>query len=139
MLMAEKSGNGNISIGGNVHGSAIVTGNNNKTAVRYTETQKPDPSSVDLASELAAIREILAGLKAPDQRKIDRALEDVTEEAQKAEPDPDEVGDALQRALKYAQHAGTFSQIVGKLEPHVLVVSAWLGSNWDKLLTMLPM
>ncbi|NJO61997.1 MAG: CHAT domain-containing protein, partial [Richelia sp. RM2_1_2] len=45
-----------------------------------------------------------------------------------------EVGEALNRALKYAKKAEGFASVVEKLQPHLAKTTAWLGDNWHKLL-----
>jgi hypothetical protein len=128
-----------IHIGGSVSGSNVmfagdnnttVVGNNNVTDIR---NKMPAPETVDIRKELAALREILMKLDTPESGKIDRAITDAEEEASKPEPDKDEVGSALERVMKAAQKVGTFKTIVTMLEPHVLSVSAWLGTNWHSL------
>jgi len=128
-----------IHIGGSVSGSNVmfagdnnstVVGNNNVTDIR---NKMPAPETVDIKKEIAALREILMKLDTPESGKIDRAITDAEEEASKPEPDKDEVGSALERVMKAAQKVGTFKTIVTMLEPHVLSVSAWLGTNWHSL------
>jgi hypothetical protein len=46
------------------------------------------------------------------------------------------VGDALNRALKYAQKAEGFASAMEKLQPHLAKTTAWLGDNWHKLLSI---
>jgi DNA-binding transcriptional regulator GbsR (MarR family) len=128
-----------IHIGGSVSGSNImfagdnnttVVGNNNVTDIR---NKMPAPETVDIKKELAALRELLAGLQSPEQKKINNAIEEAQDEIQKPEPQKDEVGKAIERAMSYAQHAGTFKTLIETLKPHVLSVSAWLGENWHSL------
>jgi len=128
-----------IHIGGSVSGSNLmfagdnnttVVGNNNVTDIR---NKMPAPESVDIRKELAGLREVLANLQSPDQKKINNAIEEAQEEIQKPEPKKDEVGKALERAMGYAQQAGTFKTIIETLKPHVLSISSWLGENWHSL------
>jgi hypothetical protein len=46
------------------------------------------------------------------------------------------VGDALNRALKYAKKAEGFGCAIAKLQPHLTKITAWLGANWHELLNM---
>jgi len=133
--MSDKSKRG-VSIGGNVTGSAIVTGDHNVTSLQFTQTTLPPAESVDVQAEFAALRQILADLQAADQKKIERALEDAAEEITKPEPDRDELGQALNRALTYAQKAEGFAATVGKLQTHTTKIVSWLGDNWHKLLPL---
>lgn len=128
------SGDRSVSIGGGVSGSAIVTGDQNTVSVTYTKTTLPPAESVDMRSELAELRKALAALQSPDAGKIQRALDDAEEEAAKPEPDKDEIGAALERAIGYAEKADGFAQAVEKLAPHVKNAAAWLGKNWSKIL-----
>ncbi|GEM_PF-1875347 len=128
-----------IHIGGSVSGSNVmfagdnnttVVGNNNVTDIR---NKMPAPETVDIKKELAALREALAGLQSSEQKKINNAIEEAQDELQKPEPEKDEVGKALERAMGYAQQAGTFKTIIETLKPHVLSISSWLGENWFSL------
>ena len=114
----------------------IQTGDHNQASLHLTQTTLPPPETVDLQVEFAALRQLLAGLQATDQKKIDRALEDAADEIAKPEPDPQEVGSALDRALTYAQKAEGFADVAGKLQKHVARAVSWLGDNWHKLLSL---
>lgn len=119
---------------GNFAGSAIVTGDGNTVTVNYQKAELPPAESVDMPNAVAELKKILAELGAPDGKKIERAIEDAGDELKKDEPDKDEVGEALERALKYSEKADKFKLAVDKLKPHVTDASAWLGENWHKLL-----
>lgn len=94
----------------------------------------PPPESVDMAAELKALREALATLQTPDRRKIDNALDEAEDELQKPQPDKNEVGKAVDRALDYAKKADGFTEAIAKIQPRVEKAAAWLGENWYKLL-----
>ncbi len=126
--------NRSVSIAGSVTGSAIVTGDRNTVSVQWQQATLPEAATVDMAAELVALREVLLSLETPDRGKIERALADAEEEAQKPEPDKDEVGQALDRAITYATKANGFAEAVEKLTPHVQRAAAWLGENWFKIL-----
>jgi hypothetical protein len=97
----------------------------------------PPADQVDVKAELAALREALATLnKVPDRGKLDRALEDAADEAQKPEPDKKEVGGALQRAVKYAKAADDFGDHAEKLLPRLAALAAWLGPLGHSVLSM---
>ena len=127
------SHNRSVSVG-NATGSTIITGDSNTVSVEYRLTEFPPPETVDIRAEIAAIQEILTSLQSPDSRKISRAMEDVTNELVKPDPDRDEVGLALERALKYAQSTEELATVTGKLGKHIKNAAAWLGQNWHKLL-----
>jgi hypothetical protein len=130
-----------VSITGDAVGNVITTGGENAIDARVTaakhELQLPDPATVDVAKELAAIRTVLAALASEHDKKIGRALDDASEEAGKAHPDKDELGSALDRALGYAKSASTFAAETTKLAPHLKNAVAWLGDKWHALLTYL--
>ncbi len=130
--------NRSISIGGNVTGAAIVAGDHNRVSVTYEKTELPPAASVDIAAEVAALKQLLADLQMPakEKRKMDNAIEDAELEAKEKKPEKAEIGASVERALKYAEKAGTLAAAIDKLKPHVKNLSAWLGQNYDKLLAM---
>lgn len=134
--MSDPGSNRSVSIGGSVEGAVIQTGDSNTASVQYTKTTLPPAESVDIKSELATLRELLAKLNAPDQKKIERAAEDGEDEVAKPEPDKQEVGGAVERMLKYASQAEGFGQIAGKIGSHLTNIVGWLGSNWSNLLNV---
>jgi hypothetical protein len=134
--MTSPNQNRSVSIGGSVTGSAIVTGDGNTVSVQFQPAALPQPESVNIQAELDALHELLSQLQSPDQRKIDNALDDAKEELKKPKPDKDEVGQALDRAMTYAQKANGFAEAIDKLRPHVEKAASWLGENWYKLLTL---
>ncbi|MCP4402886.1 MAG: hypothetical protein GY801_36990 [bacterium] len=89
-----------------------------------------------MIAELKAIREALAQIQSPDKRKIENALSDAEEEINKPQPDKDEVGQALDRALNYAKKAEDFSGVMQTLKPHIANAAAWLGSNWHNIVSV---
>ena len=128
------SGDRSVIIGGDATGSSIVTGDRNIVETNYQQVTLPPAESVNISAELNALREALEKLDAPDGRKIANALTDAEDELTKPEPDKDEVGKALERALEYASKADEFADATEKLVPHVKSVAAWLGKNWYKIL-----
>ena len=52
-----------IHVGGSMNGSAAVTGDGNQVSVRHERVALPPPQSVDVATELAALRGVLAKLE----------------------------------------------------------------------------
>jgi hypothetical protein len=129
-------GERNVTIGRDAIGSQIVTGDQNVVTPKGQRITLPAPETVDIRKELAELRAILATLKAPDSGKLERALDDAEDEVQKDEPDKDEVGGAIERAVKYAKGASDFSDHVEKLAPKLKAVCGWLGQNWVKLLAL---
>ena len=90
----------------------------------------------DVKAELDKLSDVFLKLQSPNQSKIKRAFEDIQEELQKSYPDKDEVGQALERAIKYAQGANDFSVSTDKFYFHLQKVTNWLGEGWDKLLPL---
>jgi len=123
-----------VSIGGNVVGSAVQTGDQNTASIQFQQTTLPPADRVDMRAELSALRAVLVQLETLDRRKIENALTDAEEELKKPQPNKDEVGQALERALNYAQKTAGFASAIDKLQPPVTKVAAWLGENWYKLL-----
>lgn len=134
MNQSNDSSNRSVSIGGDATGNVIQTGDRNVASLQFTQATLPPPESVDIQAELAALRQLLGQLQSEDQKKIDRALEDAHDEVAKSEPSRDEVGDALDRALKYAKKAEGFGDTAASLKGHITNVVSWLGDNWHKLL-----
>lgn len=128
--------NRSVSIGGSVTGGAIITGDSNTANINFQQVTLPAPITVNIQAELNALREILAKLETSDRRKIDNAFADAQEELNKPQPDKDEVGDTLNRALKYAKKAEGFASAIAKLQPHLTKITAWLGANWHSLLSL---
>ncbi len=136
MNQSGDSSNRSVSVGGDASGNIIQTGDNNVASLQFTQTTLPPPESVDIKAELAALGELVGQLQSEDEKKIGRALEDAQNEVAKSEPNRDEVGDALERALKYAQKADGFVETAVNLKGHMTNVVSWLGDNWHKLLPL---
>ena len=132
--MAKGQGKRSVSIGGAANKSIIVTGDHNKVVQTIKRVSVPPPESVDMKAELATLRALLAQLSAPDARKIDNAVGDAEDELRRPQPDKDEVGKALDRAITYAQKAEGFGEAAEKLVPHIVNVAGWLGTAGAMLL-----
>lgn len=133
-------GDRSISVGGDTYGSVMVTGDNNQIKARLQATQVrtslPPAGMIDIGQELARIRAVLERIGGENAGKIQRALDDATDEANRSDPNKDEVGRALDRALVYARASTGFAEEVSKLAPQVKNAVAWLGANWHKLLAI---
>ena len=129
-------GDRSVTIGGDATGNVIQTGDHNTASLSYKRVTLPPPEQVDVRAEIAALRDLLASLVSPDRRKIDNAIGEAEEEAVKPEPDKDEVGKALERALGYAQKAEGFAKVIESLKPHIQNLGSWLGEHWYRLLTV---
>ena len=121
-----------------VTSSSIVTGDHNTVSTTMRQVALPPADQVDVKAELAALRDLLVELKkVPDRGKLDRAVEDAVEETGKAEPDKEEVGGALERAVKYAKAAEDFGEHAEKLLPRLAALASWLGPAGHTLLSLL--
>lgn len=129
-------GNRNVDIGGNMIGGAAVTGDNNVVDVRYRKVTLPSADRIDIRAELAALKDLLLGLNTEDRRKIANALAEAESDAAKPQPDKNEIGGALERALGYAGKAADFGEKAGKIATHVQNAVGWLGDHWHKLLPL---
>jgi hypothetical protein len=131
--------NRSVNIGRDAIGNINAIGNQNSIdanmEAKLVRTTLPALSSVDISRELEQIRSILKQVGGEHTSKIVRALEDADEEAKKIDPEKDEIGKALSRALEYAKTGSGFAEEVGKLTPYLTNAVAWLGSNWHHLLT----
>ena len=127
-----------VSVGGNLIGGAIVTGDNNITNVTFEKVELPPPEAIDISAELNELKKILKEINLPDKdiQKVNNAIEEAKVETKEAQPNRDEVGQAINRALNYAKKADGFADTIIKLKPHVLNVAGWLGENWSKILAV---
>jgi len=133
-------GNRSISVGRDANGSIMVAGDNNRIDARIqapqARTSLPPAGTIDIGQELAQIRAVLARIGGENAGKIERALDDATDEANRPDPNRDEVGRALDRALVYAKASTGFAEEVSKLAPRVKNAVDWLGASWHKLLAI---
>jgi hypothetical protein len=143
---APSSDTSSVTVQGPVTNAAIIAGKNNVARVSVrVERPLPAPESVDIRAALAEITAALRQLARPSPgeepaahaKKIDHAMDEAREEAEKPEPDRREVGRALDRALEYAKAANGFADAWVKLEPHVLAAASWLGEHGHALLRTL--
>lgn len=133
------AGKRSIIAGRDIIGGVAVTGDNNKVEGKIAVSGAvgpPPASSVDITRALTELRSILSKLGGEHAGKIDRAMEDATEEAKKANPDRDEIGAALGRAIGYAEKTGELAQHIETITPYLRSVVSWLGENWHRLLPL---
>lgn len=120
-------------------GTTAITGDHNTVTATVSvqwQAALPAPESVDIAAELTRIRDILANLQQDHAAKTSRAMEDAQDEVRKAAPDKDEIGNALERAVKYAKTSITFANEAENLAPHLASAASWLGPTWHHLLSL---
>jgi hypothetical protein len=123
--------------GGHTNFGNVVQGDRNTNTVGAQTIDAPGAAVVDVKTELAALRELLAALKdVPDRGKLDRAMQDAIDEANKAEPDKEEVSGAVERAIKYAKSANDFGESLEKLLPRLTAIAAWVGVAGRGLLAL---
>jgi hypothetical protein len=131
------AGDRGVSIGRDAIGNVIQTGDNNTATLQ--QVQLPPPNSVNIQAEVQALRELLTALTGatPSQQvKITSAITEAEAVLALPEPDRDEVGEAIDRALKNAQKVEGFAKVIDVVKPHVIPIAAWLGTNWDRILTV---
>ena len=139
------SGNvGSINVGGdlsvgNMSQRGYVLDDIDAGSFQFDLTDLPEPENVKIQAELDALCKVLLLLESPDWRKIKNAFDDIQEELQKPNPDKDEVGHALDRAISYARRANDFAEAIDKLRPHLRKATAWLGEGWYKLLQLIDL
>jgi hypothetical protein len=126
----------NVNIGGNATGNVIQTGDYNTAELRFKKVQLTPPEKVDIRGELETLKQLLGQLKTDDQQKIVNAVGEAAEDAGKPNPNKDEVGKALERALGYASKAADFGEKTGQIATHLQNAVGWLGDNWHKLLPL---
>ncbi len=126
-----------VSIGGDAKGNAIVLGDDNVVTVSYREVVLPPPEQVDIKRELEALREVLARLPSEHRTRIASRLDEAIDEAARDEPDKDDIGAALEGAIKYAKRANEFSEVAEELIPRITQVCGWLGKVGMPLLGLL--
>jgi hypothetical protein len=125
-----------VNIGRDAVGNIIQTGDHNTAELRYKKVQLPRPENVDIRKEIDALKQLLGQLKTDDQQKIVNAVSEAAGDAAKPNPDKDEVGKALERALGYASKAADFGEKTGQIATHLQNAVGWLGDNWHKLLPL---
>jgi hypothetical protein len=134
MMTANTPGdNRSVSIGGNVTGSAVVTGDGNTVSVQFNQANLPAPETVNIQAELQALRDLLAQLDDPIVAGVAQKLE---QEAAKPEPDKSVIAKTLETGLTYAKDLADFSDTIDKLRPHVEATASWLGQHGHKLLPL---
>jgi hypothetical protein len=124
-----------ISVGGNVAGSALVTGRNNSVVIA-----NHPPESRDHEAIVAALRELgtaMNALTGPRAGTAQRESLASLEAASVGSPDKDAVGAALEASLKAARNCSEFVEVAGRLTPLVTTVAGWLGEQWRHLASLL--
>jgi len=120
---------------GNVVGNRnlIQAGDENIGEINQQSTSFPYPAGVDINAVFRSLGELLQTLETPEKNKIVNAMKDIDDELSRREPDKEEIGGALQRALKYAKKAANFAENLDELKTHVVNAAAWLGERWHEL------
>src|SRR5690349_10055454 len=115
----EVPGDRGVWIGRDALGNQIITGDSNVATTSGQNIAFPLAESIDIRAELEALRAALAQLRTDDRLKIDNALDEAEEELGRSEPSKDEIGGALERALKYARQAQGFADVALQLQQPV--------------------
>lgn len=140
MTSADKTNSNDrgVRIGGSANASIIVTGDRNILFTRLEKVTLPPSEGVDVARELAALRRALSGVTLDDEtaHMLKRAVGALEEAASTPEPNKDEVGEALDRALGVAGKSAKFLEHLDVIRRHLLPIVAWLGPKWASLLSL---
>jgi hypothetical protein len=126
---------GNVTVGGNVVGSAIAAGDHNVQTVTFSGSDAAEREAV--LSALQAIAAALGELKGAAANSAQREAAAAVEAAKKQDPDKSEIGQALDTALGAARKVDEFAAIAGRLLPLVTSVATWLGGQWASLAMLL--
>ena len=97
-------------------------------------TNAADPHSTTVATELAAIRELLGRLRAPDAVK---AVKQAEEEAASAKPDKATILSRLEQGMKIASAMEGFAAQSDKLISPLKEIATWAGHSWENWRPML--
>lgn len=130
-----RSGNRSVSIGGNVTGASIVTGDRNRVTTTLTQVQPPLAEEVDVVAEIAALRGLVEKMAVTERGK--RALADASDAAAEPKPDKAEVAGALERAVKASKEAADFTENADKIKERVVRIAGWVGPLANGALALL--
>jgi hypothetical protein len=134
--MADKktmSSDSSVYINGDMVGSALVTGDNNKVSMQFQQALIPHHENVDIQMQLRALQAILFSLSDPVTTGVAQKL---GEEAKKNEPDKGVVVTTLETGLTYAKTLTGFVDAIDKLRPHIEATVGWLGKQGCRLLPL---
>lgn len=118
--------NRSVSAGGDITGSIIQTGDHNRAELQAV--QLPAAGSVDIAAVIAALRAELLALDTSEKDEAAHALDEAERQLARPEPDREEVGGRIKRALGFAKQASDFSDHLGKIQALVTKAAGWLGA-----------
>ncbi|TBE08594.1 hypothetical protein [Rhizobium ruizarguesonis] len=128
---------GNISIGGAVNRSALLTGNQSKVALTSSESKNLVDVNREAISALGEIGGALRKLSGPGSVPARQAAEAAASAAADNPTDKNSVGSLLEIALNFAKKTTEFISIGASLAPHLKIVVGWLGDEWGHLLSVL--
>jgi hypothetical protein len=120
-----------ISIGGNVAGSAVVTGSDHRVTVTTGGTPE------DVLSRLQEIRAALDSLTGVGGETARRDADAALAAAALPAPDKKKVGTALAGALEAARTTEEFAELAVRLTPTLHEAIGWLGDTWSHLSRLL--
>jgi hypothetical protein len=132
-----REGDGRITVGGNVQGSALTTGRGNTLTIIGNSGA---PALGDRAEVLRALSEIhtaLKNLSGPHAKTAQREIKAAVQSVSENSSDKMTIGGALESALEATRKTSEFAEIAGKLLPLVRVATGWLGDEWSHLVSLL--
>jgi hypothetical protein len=125
-----------VSAGRDMVGNVVTSGDGNTvTANVAVQMTLPDPKSVNILSALSEIRMQLEKMSGENANKVRRALDDATEEANKSNPDKDQIGESVNRAIDLVKKGGALAEDLAQLLPHIKGIASWLGAKWHNLIS----
>lgn len=132
---ARRGGGDNRSVTArDITGASLVTGDNNRVSTSMRQVSLPAAAEVDVRTELAALRRVLAGLEVPERGKLDPRHGGGRRGGSQAPP---RQGGARRRARARAQvrkAAEDFGGHAERLAPRIAALGAWLGAHGRGLL-----
>jgi hypothetical protein len=125
---------GSIKIGASASQVVAIVGDHNTAVLTIAPTELPSPDDVDIRKELADLREQLGRIAAGDRALVDAAVAEADALAAKPQVAKDQVGAALERAIRYAGSAEKLATHGEKLWPTLKAIGGWLGEYGPKVL-----
>ncbi|MGH1365343.1 MAG: hypothetical protein ACRBF0_17405 [Calditrichia bacterium] len=132
--------NRNISVGGNVSGSVLITGDKNTvTHSSHNNTAPPAAGSLEEAKLcLKEIKDILAKMQLSQANtiKTKKALETANEFIELENPLRSEIDEEIATAINLIREEDAFESYKAELRSPIEKLKNWLGDNWMHLATV---
>jgi hypothetical protein len=125
----------NSPVSGPVIGSIHAGSINNSLNWRNISVTVPPPETVNIRSEVDALRPILNLLQVAEPKRLTNALDDAETEAAKSSPNKAVLANDLLRVLEAAKTAVAFTDQIVALANHLVPIASWLGEHGLQLLS----